>query len=287
MNLTLKTDYWGDPRAKNAFKKFMVEIFGLDLGRWEAAGCWDPAYRPFSFFHRNRVVANVCVYLLEAVIEGRRARLAQISSVGTLPEWRRRGLNRELTGRALDWAQGRQEGVFLFADTGAIPFYRRCGFQPVEEYLETLAVEPTGRRLGAVKLDPAKRRDREKIFTAAGQRTPLSRRFSVMSAHLVMFHALYGLKDDLYEIPDLDCLAFCRRQKDCLNLFDIIGQRIPPFEELYPYLTDGSDRRVDFHFFTDRLDAGRTTARPLRGNHPLVRGSFPIRKPVFPYTSRA
>jgi len=287
MDLTLRTDYWDDPGAKATFKRFMVEIFGLDLGRWEAAGCWDPAYHPFSFFHQDEVVSNVCLYLLEAVIKGRRTQLAQISSVATLPAWRGRGLNRELTGKALDWARGKQEGIFLFADEEAVPFYRKCGFRPIEEYLQTLAVEPAAPRVGAVKLDPGKKQVREKIFAAAGRRAPLSSRFSVMNANLVMFHALYGLRDDLYEIPNLDCLIFCRRREGRLSLFDIIGRRIPPFKELYPYLADRADTLVEFHFFTDRFGLEETAIRPLRGNHPFVMGSFPVSRPVFPYTSRA
>jgi GNAT superfamily N-acetyltransferase len=287
MDLTLRTDYWADPEARAAFKTFLIDIFGLDLSAWESAGYWDPSFRPFSFFHRGEVISSVCLYLLEAVIEGTPTRLAQISSVGTRPRWRNRGLSRELTNRALEWARGKQKGVFLFADAEAIPFYRKCGFRPIEEYLETLAVGPTTPRPGAVKLDPAREQDREKIFTAAAGRTPLSDRFSVMNANLVMVHALYWLKNDLYEIPDLDCVVFCRRQKDRLSLFDLIAPRVPPFEELYPYLAKRGDTLVEFHFFTDKLGLEETTVRPLRSNHPFIMGTFPVQRPIFPYTSRA
>jgi len=287
MDLTLRTDYWADPEARAAFKAFLIDIFGLDLSTWESAGYWDPSFRPFSFFHRGEVIASVCLYLLDAIIEGKPARLAQISSVGTRPQWRGRGLNRELTGKALDWARGKQEGVFLFANAEAIPFYRTCGFRPIEEYLEMLTVEPATPRAGAVRLDPAKEQDREKIFAAARGRAPLSDRFSVMNANLVMVHALYWLKDDLYEIPDLECVVFCRSQEGRLSLFDLIGRRIPPFEELYPYLAERGDTLVEFHFFTDKLGLEKTTVRPLRGNHPFVKDPFPLSRPVFPYTSRA
>ena len=55
-----------------------------------------------------------------------RARLAQISGVGTRPGWRRRGLNRHLTEVALDWARGKHEGVFLFSSDEAIPCSNRA-----------------------------------------------------------------------------------------------------------------------------------------------------------------
>ena len=68
---------------------------------------------------------------------------------------------------------------------------------------------------------------------------------------------------------------------------DIVGPEIPRFRDLYPYLAERSDRAVEFHFFTDRLQTGRTTTRPLRGNYPFVKGTFPVDRPVFPFTSRA
>jgi len=65
-------------------------------------------------------------------LNGENTRVAQISGVGTLPEWRRKGLNRQLTD--------------------------------------------------------------------------------------------IGLRDCLFEIPDLDCLVFCERENDILSIYDIGGR---------------------------------------------------------------
>ena len=56
------------------------------------------------------------------------------------------------------------------------------------------------------------------------------------SAYARMFHALYGLRDCVYEIPDLDCLVFLDRDRDRVRLFDVVAERVPPLEALYPYL---------------------------------------------------
>ena len=79
-------------------------------------------------------------------------------------------LSRHLTETGLEWARGKQEGVFLFSNDEALPFYEKCGFRPIEEYLVTVEaprVKPSG---GAVKLDPRKRRDLAKIHRYAEQR---------------------------------------------------------------------------------------------------------------------
>ena len=79
MSLSLRTGYWDDLAARDAFKEFLITIHGLDLSEWESAGYWDYAYAPFSFFDGEQVVSSVCVYSLRAVIDGEPARVAQLS----------------------------------------------------------------------------------------------------------------------------------------------------------------------------------------------------------------
>jgi len=286
-DLTLRTHYWDDPKARAAFKEFIFRIHGLDFTAWEAAGFWDDAYTPFSFFKGKTVVASVCIYLLDFVIDGQRTRLAQVSGVGTLSEWRRKGLNRQLTDIGLKWAQGRHDGVFLFSDEGAVPFYKRCGFFPMQEYVEWVPVTPPRHCGGAIRLDPGDKHDRDKISAYAKRRTPVSNTFGVLNDKLLMFHVLYSLRNDIHEIPDLNCLVFCRRTKEGLSIYDIVGERVPRWEEIYPHIADPTDSVIEFHFCTDRLGLQMTTTRQLEGNFPFVRGTFPIAKPVFPFTSRA
>jgi len=287
MDLTMRTEYWDDPKALGAFKEFALKIHGLDFSEWESGGFWDDAYTPFSFFLGDTIVASVCIYLLDAIIYGKTTHVAQISGVGTLPEWRRKGLNRQLTDVGLDWAQGKHDGVFLFAETDAVPFYRNCGFSPIDEYVEVVDASPVPNCAGAVKLDPGKKHDLDKIYHYAKRRTPVSEKFSVLNEKLVMFHALYGLRNHVYEIPDLGCLVFSKRENGCLKLFDIVGERVPILKELYPYIADDDDRIIEIHFYTDKLGLDGTRTRPLTGNNPFTRGTFPIEKPVFPFTSRA
>jgi len=287
MNLEFRREYWDDISARAAFKTFIHKIHGLDFSAWDDGGFWDHAYTPFSFFHGGKVVSNVCVYLLDVVINGEKMRLAQISGVGTLPEWRRRGLNRELTDAGLAWARGKHEGIFLFADTDALTYYGRCGFSPVDEFVETMDITPTRNCGGLIKLDPGNDQDREKIHEYARRRTPVSDRFGVLNDKLLMFHALYRLRDCIYEIPQLDCLVFFGRAGDKLSIFDIVGASIPRFEVLYPYLASPGDRVVEFHFSTDRLGLTRPGKSRVIGNNPMSKGGFPVAAPVFPFSLRA
>ncbi len=287
MNLELKTHYWDDPDAWEAFRTFILDIFGLDFAQWKSCGYWDPAYAPFSFFDGDRIVASVCVYLLDAVVNGKNTCVAQISSVGTLPEWRHQGLSRQLTDTGLQWAQGKHDGVILFSAEEATSYYKHCGFSPVDEFVETTRVSPVSNRAGAVKLDPGVEQDLDRIYEYARTRVPVSDRFGVLNPKLVMFHVLYRLRECIFEIPDLGCLVFCQRSKRILSIFDIVGQQVPGFEEIYPYVAGEDDAVVEFHFATDKLGLTDISSRKLVGNNPFVRGGFPVDRPVFLFTARA
>jgi GNAT superfamily N-acetyltransferase len=287
MNLRLQTAYWNDQSAREAFKRFILEIHGLDFSAWEAAGYWDESYRPFSLFEGESVVANVCLYLLDAIVHGSPTQLLQISGVGTRPEFRRQGLNRRLTQIGLDWARGRYTGLFLFANDEAVPFYERCGFEPLTEFIQTMDVEPVAKRPGIVPRDCARKEDRDRVFEFAQRRAPISNVLAIMNPKLFMFHALYGLRGHLYEIPEIGVLIAYRRTSRGLQILDLLGECIPRWEDLYPYLVQEDDRTVEFHFSPDRLGLTGTQSVPLEGNNCFVQGAFPVPCPVFPYTSRA
>jgi len=287
MGLSIRTRYWDDPKARGAFKEFMIKIFDLDFSEWDSRGYWDNAFAPFSFFHGDEVVSSVCVYSLEAVVDGEATRVAQISSVGTLPEWRRRGLGRRLTDAGLDWARESHDGVFLFADQEAIPFYVACGFRQAEEHVEFIEARPVGKSGEPLRLDPGRGEDLDRIYSRAQHRDPISDRFSVLNEKLLMFHCLYRLRNRIYEIPDLDCVVFFERDDGCLRIFDIVSEKVPRFQELYPYISDENDRTIEFHFHSDKLGLDAVNTRPLKGNNLFVKDPFPIENPVFPFTSRA
>lgn len=287
MNLELRTEYWDDAEARNAFKSFIHRIHGLDFTEWESRGYWDRAYTPFTFFKGNRVIASVCIYLLEAVIQGKSTHLVQISGVGTHLDWRRKGLSRQLTNVGLDWARNRHEGVFLFADQEAIPYYEKCEFTPISESREYVSAYPTERKPGLNHLDVTKEADLDRIFSFAQNRSPVSNIFSILNPKLLMFHALYTMRTNIYEIPDLNCLVFMGRKEGVLQIYDILGEEIPSLKRLYPYLCDTSDLRIEFHFHTDKLGLKSIESHIINSNHTFIKGSFPLDKPAFPFTSHA
>ncbi len=287
--LVLRSHYWDDRRAKDAFKAFLLDIHNLDLTLWDEAGFWDDHYTAFSLFDGERVVSSVCLYSMDMVIDGLRRRVGQFSGVGTLPSFRRRGLNRWLTERVLEWATPTHDGFFLFADEEAVPFYERCGFVPVRETIATLATDVPQPRGALVKLDPERDRDLQRVYALACARTPVSDALGVLTPKLLMFHFLYTLRDHAYYVEDLDVVAFFKLSDGKLILYDVLGRHVPSFSELQPYLGLRPYREVWFLFMPDRMliePTGRTT--PADNNthiHPTLR--LPVRDVLFPYVAHA
>lgn len=288
--LEFRSGYWDDLQATARFKEFLITIHGLDLSLWEEKGYWDHEnYTAFSLFEGERMVATTNLFSMEMLLQGRRQRLGQFSGVGTLPGFRRRGLNRWLTERALEWAAPNHDGYFLFADDDAIPFYGRCGFVPFRETISTLTVEPVAPRPGLQKLSADSDNDLEQVYRLACERTPVSQRFGAWTEKLLMFHCLYTLRDDLYYLPDLDVALFFRVDRGSLTLFDVVGREIPSFADLQPYLSAVPHHEVRFHFTPDRM--GIDPERKMSLTHSNAHVYPPLRLPgpdcLFPYSSHA
>lgn len=289
MSLTYREDYWGDTASKAEFIRFLKDIFNLDLTFWNRAGFWDEQYRPFSFFDGPTLAANVCVYSMKMSIAGQDCRVAQISAVGTKPEYRRRGLSRDLTEKAIAWARDQHDFFFLFADKEAFPFYAKCGFRLCDEYKARITVKGRSPVSTPEKLEVHCQDHLELINRMAADRISVSKELGVRNRRLFMFWCLYFLKDQVYYLADLDLLVIFERKDDVLVISDMVGREMPPFPEIYPHIAAETDRTVEFLFMPDRLGLEAVEWLKVTENGLHLLGDFPLqgRPYLFPLTSHA
>ena len=111
----------------------MDEKFGAWAREKIAAG----AYRHwFALNERNAIVAGAGLWLLEwpAHPRDQSGRRGNLLNVYTLPDFRRRGLARQLTTMILEWCRERGlRSVFLNASDEGRPLYTALGFAPTNE----------------------------------------------------------------------------------------------------------------------------------------------------------
>lgn len=290
-NLEYASNYWKDHEKKNAFMLFIKKIFGLDLNSWDHHGLWDNRlYQPHSFFDESgAIISSLCIYTMEAVINGKRQNMFQLSGVGTLPEYRQRGFNRKLASLAFNDLGSDENNLFLFSSNEAIKYYQMMNFLKVQEYKEIMTTPITPFNPNKIKqLSIHDTQDIDKIKSYCLSRQPISSKFGVYNTSLLGFHVINSLKNHLYEIQDLNCIIAFKREGNRLQILDIIASNIPIFKDFYPYIGNENDNTIEFYFFTDKIKPGRTTLCSIEGNNPMIRsGINHWDNIVFPYTSKA
>jgi GNAT superfamily N-acetyltransferase len=288
MSRTLRTAYWHDLAARQAFKDFILQIHGVDFSAWDSAGYWDDDYSPYSYFVGDRVVASLCIYTMPAVIRGAACTVAQVSGVGTLQEFRRKGLNRRLHETALPRALAQHRFAFLYADDDAVPFYRECGFRPVAAHSVVVPLPSVKPDPAVEKLDINDAAVRDALFRLAGGRARVSQVFSTMNPKLMMYHLMYRVHRHIWRIPALDAVVLMKRDGEKTVVYDILARKLPTFEQLAPFLGSVETSEVEFRFPVDALDAPQGKLRELPGENLHVMGGFDLGpQPVMPFTSTA
>ena len=127
--LTFRQDYFADPAAWAGLVALLDDTFGIDVGIQDRFGGPDPSSMPFAYFDEGGVcAANFTAFSMPMMIAGRPVKAAGFQSVAVRPQWRGRGLYRDLMNRAFNScdAQGFELG-FLLTDKPSM--YEPYGFK--------------------------------------------------------------------------------------------------------------------------------------------------------------
>lgn len=285
--MKIMQDYSTHPAQRYLLIDFAKKVFNLDLTEWNDKGYWDTGYQPISFLDQGKIVANVNLYYLEMIFAGKPIEIVQFSTVGTLPEYRKKGLSSHLLKEVIRLCK--KKPIFLFADYDAVPFYNKLGFEFQEEYKYYTKFSNSERKEGLVRLNPEDKNHLNLIYDAAGKRTSISDEIGVLNPKLIMFHALYTLRNNIFRIPQLDTIIFYRKHQNRLIIYDIIGADVPDFSEILPYIMDNEISTAEFMFCPDKLNIPKIQTEVFTDNQLHFYNFLQLenRKFIFPFTSHA
>lgn len=300
MAIEYRSHYFDNPKAKAAFERYAINIFGLDFSLWEAKGLWDPNYIPFSAFDGNECIATICVYPSDMIIENTPSRGAQLLTVGTRNEYRRRGVQRKIWHEAQNWINQNADFTFLFTDNEVAPFYERLGFKRKRESytripLRTLSqtTSPANpahqhRQLPLRQLNLDSEDDYRIITRLAASREMVSNRIGFRNPNLLLFMFLYCYREWTFYSEMFDLIIVIEHSDGVLRLHDIVADRMPSFAEIRPLLSQFNSPQVDFLFCTDRLSPPAGTQKPVSDSVLIVCDRFDLTGDfVFPNSIRA
>ncbi|MEB2844862.1 GNAT family N-acetyltransferase [Rhizobiales bacterium RZME27] len=267
--LTFRQYDLDDAARRAALTALLYDIFGIDITPLDHLGGHDASSMAFGWFDDDdRLIANLSAFTMPTMIDGRSVRAAGLQSGAVRPEFRGRGLFRDVTEKALAWCDAQAfEAVLLYTEKPAL--YEKHGFVvlPQSRFLaEMPAVGGAG--WSARRLDLHQPGDLALTRKMLATRTPVSKHFAVASQS-EMFLLNAWLSDDvrLDYLVRLDAIIAWRfNRENTFELLDIVAQDIPALADILSAM-GRTPSRVAVDFVPDRLGCGVTTAAD---DHPLV-----------------
>jgi GNAT superfamily N-acetyltransferase len=290
MKIEYRNNYFDDPFAKASFERYAKKIFGLDFSRWKARGLWDNQYKPFSAFAGGECVASICVYPSEMRVGGVKRRGAQLLTVGTLPEYRLQGIQKEIWKRAGAWIDRECDFTFLFTDEPAAGLYEKLGLRRQPEYFERVRCPnpDSHAELRFKRLDLEQDSEYAIIERLAKEREMVSNRIGFLNPNLLLFMFLYLYQSWSYYLEDIDAVIVVEETEDRLRIHDIVARQMPKLSDIEVFLAQFKKEEIDFLFCIDRLGVDHSKKRRVKDSLLFVSDNFELEGQfVFPYSIRA
>src|SRR4051812_38428398 len=114
--LDFRSDYAHSRDGLSELTRLVYDVFDVDISPLDRLGR-DPSIVAFGWWLGNELVANISLYERRLWLMGEQVAAFGVQFVGVRPEWRGKGLFRDLMWRALSYADARVDLVILATDT--------------------------------------------------------------------------------------------------------------------------------------------------------------------------
>jgi len=290
VNIKYRSHYFEDADAKASFERYAKAIHNLDFSQWKSRGLWDENYTAFSAFISGECIASLCVYPLDMIIGGIKKKGAQLLTVGTLPGYRSKGIQREIWQRAKAWIDKKYDFTFLFTDDSAAGFYEKLGLKRQNEYYETIKhpLLDMDRIPPVTKLNMDIDNDFGLVSRLSKERSMVSERIGFNNHNLLMFMILYQYRNQCYYLNNFDCLVIVEEAESRICIHDIVTKRMPRFTDIELFLSYFEKDEIDFLFCADILGIPQSEKKKEEDSILLVNREFQMDGTfIFPYSLRA
>lgn len=249
-------DYKNNDVYRQSFNELAKTVFGIDFENYYQSGSWNDRYVCYSYIDKDSIISNVSVSKLDMIINGEKTKALQIGTVMTHPEYRRKGLAKNLINHVIEKYENEYEIIYLFANKNVLDFYPKFGFKSLKQNQFILDMNMEFYRFSQIrKLDIMKDEDIRIIKELAIKRIPISSILGIESSYsLLMFYCLYVFSECIYYIDDLDALIIYKKDNGVIHIYDIVSKEKIDFSEIISRIGSDRDYRVVFHFTPDFQD---------------------------------
>jgi GNAT superfamily N-acetyltransferase len=252
--LTFRQDYFGDPAAWAALVALLQDTFGIDVGIQDRFGGPDPTSMPFGYFDDSGVcAANFSAFSMPVMIDGRVIKTAGFQSGAVRPQWRGRGLYRDLMNCAFGWCdeQGFELGLLL---TDKPAMYEPYGFTVLPQHRFIGSPPPMETKLAGVRraLSVENSDDVILIRRVLREGAPVSSIFAVAAqAEMFLLNSVFDPDIRLTYLDPFEAVVAWKQDEASFQLLDVAGKSIPPLSVILGALEQRPDR-VEVCFPPDR-----------------------------------
>jgi predicted acetyltransferase len=191
--------YQADNTYRKSFNELAQSVFELSFEDWYQNGYWTEKYIPYSFLHKDKVVANVSVSPMKFMHNGEIKNYLQLGTVMTEEEYRNQGLIRRLM-EEVDSDFGKSvDGYFLFANETVLDFYPKFGYKRMTEH-SFYKFPKNLTEMAAMKIPMKSKEDYKLLEEAVINSCPQSSLWMLENMELVMFYATQFMSENIYEV---------------------------------------------------------------------------------------
>lgn len=253
--LVFRQDYFADPEGWRAIAELLRDVFGVDISPLDRLGGHDTTNMPSAWFDADgRCVANFSAFSMPLIINGKVVKAAGLQSGAVRPEYRGRGLFRDLIRMTLARCDARgYEAIALYTDKPGL--YEPYDFRIVPQHrFSGPPPQPLESGRASRRVDIGDADDLALMQGLLGERLPVSARFAVTDQAKMFLLNAYLVDDvTLDYLPAYQAVVAWRSSPDgAFELLDIAGPEIPPLNAILAALAQ-KPARVIVRFPPDRL----------------------------------
>ncbi|MBS4178634.1 GNAT family N-acetyltransferase [Lederbergia citrea] len=239
--LQFKRNYSKVKQDREQLYILFQEVFQIDpslLRDFYERGFWNETYEPYTYFASEKAIANVSMFSMPLLVEGKIIKAAGIQSVMSHPDYRGKGLMKQLFTKMLETIDEEYDCMLLMTDNPKL--YIPFGFRELQQSYFSARIFHEKKTSTLKKLDFFSRDDLKLIQTLMGERQPLSRRFWPLaydsSFYLNMYHSYFN--KNLYYSKELGAIMIFEVNEETCRLYDVIAKEIPALEELVSHIPE-------------------------------------------------
>ncbi|EAF3051009.1 GNAT family N-acetyltransferase [Listeria monocytogenes] len=239
MNYEMISDYKDNKMYRDSFNKLAESTFDINFEEWFRSGFWNDKYVCYSYIDNNEVISNVSINKMNLIYQGENYSALQIGTVMTHPNYRGKGLAKNLLNHVIAKYEDQYDFLYLFANDTVLDFYPKFGFERIEESSFTVDACNLKKKASKLKkLNPDNKTDFQLISRIVSERAPLSNILDVKeSEDLLMFYVLIALKNELYYLEELDVIVLMEQEGTDLYVLDILSTKKLDVVEVLSYLS--------------------------------------------------